>query len=75
MGEHFKTIDGILEADKNALGSVSGVGERAAASTARFFKDPENRGLIDRLRKLGVRIGEKPSGKDRSAVRGRTCVL
>ncbi|HEY5647873.1 MAG TPA: NAD-dependent DNA ligase LigA, partial [Nitrospiria bacterium] len=75
LGEHFKTIDGILEADKSALGSVSGVGERAAASTARFFKDPENRGLIDRLRKLGVRIGEKPSGKDRSAVRGRTFVL
>ena len=51
----FGDIDSIIEADIEDLSRVHGVGEVVAASVRRFFNNPVNIALVERLRAAGLR--------------------
>ncbi|MGB0409032.1 MAG: NAD-dependent DNA ligase LigA [Opitutales bacterium] len=51
---HFGHLEAIASAKEEALEAVDGVGSIMAQSIHAWFEDPENRELIERLRRLGL---------------------
>jgi DNA ligase (NAD+) len=54
LAEHFGSVDDIMSATQAELEQVHEVGPEIAESVARFFHEPRNRQLIDRLRGYGL---------------------
>jgi DNA ligase (NAD+) len=55
----YGSLAGIMKADETELESIEEVGPVIAGSLAQFFARPENRELIGRLRRAGVRMDEE----------------
>ncbi len=51
LSRHFKTIDSIAAADEGQLSELNGIGPIVATSIALWFKEKENKTLIERLHK------------------------
>ncbi|MBM4228339.1 MAG: NAD-dependent DNA ligase LigA, partial [Gammaproteobacteria bacterium] len=51
---HFGTLEALMEASPAVLEQVPDVGPAVAASIHRFFEDPAQRAMVERLRSLGV---------------------
>ncbi len=60
LAEHFKTLDGIMAADRETFERVHEIGPEIAASLESFFKEDRNRQVIRRLRELGLVIETVP---------------
>jgi DNA ligase (NAD+) len=58
LARHFGRLDSLMKADETALAEVPDVGPVVAASIARFFAEPHNRGVIRELRDGGVKWEE-----------------
>src|SRR5438309_532064 len=54
LGEHFRSISALAEADEQALTEVAEVGPKVAASIVEFFSERANRKVIERLRAAGI---------------------
>jgi len=59
LAEHFGSIDRLASASRDELLSMPAVGPKIADSIIAFFKQEDNRQIIDRLRKAGVRLEEE----------------
>jgi DNA ligase (NAD+) len=66
LAARFGDLDPLLEASREELEKIEGVGPTIAESVARFFADARNRAEVAALRALGLR-GEK---RDPAAPRG-----
>jgi len=53
LAEHFGAIDDIMNASQEELEQVHEVGPEIAESVRRFFHEPQNRELVERLRRHG----------------------
>jgi DNA ligase (NAD+) len=76
LAQELGTIDRLLAATIEELQDVDGIGPDRAASIAEWFADEQNRGLVEELRKLGLRL--EASEDERPAegpLTGRTYVL
>jgi DNA ligase (NAD+) len=69
---HFGSVDTLMAASYNELIQVGEIGEVIAKSVVEYFKNPQNRELIERLRSKGIqltrseaitRVSEKLKGK------------
>lgn len=56
LARYFKTIDKIAEASLEDLLAAPEVGEKIARSVFDFFRNPENKREIERLRKAGLQL-------------------
>lgn len=74
LAQHFHNLDDLMQADKEDLLHVEGVGEQVAASLQDFFAEPRNRALMERLRQAGVR-GLPPEPAAASPLGGKTFVF
>ena len=54
LARHFGGLDALMDADEAALSGVRDVGPVLAESIARFFAEPHNRQVIERLRAAGL---------------------
>jgi len=54
LARHFKTMDNIMNANKEELLEAPDVGEIIADSVVTFFKDKDSRKEVERLRKAGL---------------------
>lgn len=67
VGEHvadlltrkYHSIDEFFQATEEELQTIPGIGPSTAESIVVFFRQPETRALIEKLRKAGVRLAEK----------------
>lgn len=59
LAKHFGSIDKLAKASKEELTSIPTIGPKIADSIIAFFRQEENRKIIERLRKAGVRLEEK----------------
>ena len=77
LARHFGGLDALMDADEAALAGVRDVGPVLAESIARFFAEPHNREVIERLRAAGVRWSEHAPARSASAgpLAGMTLVL
>ena len=59
LATHFNSIDKLAKASREELISIPTVGPKLADSVISFFRQEENRCIIDRLKKAGVRLEEE----------------
>ncbi len=58
LADHFNSIDELANASEEQLMTIPTVGPKIAESVAAFFRQKENRRLIEKLRKAGVKLAE-----------------
>ncbi|MDO8615562.1 MAG: NAD-dependent DNA ligase LigA [Dehalococcoidia bacterium] len=64
LAEHFRTLDAIAVAGAEEIREVEGIGPRIAESVCAYFRDPQKREIIEKLRRAGVRF-QQPERKRR----------
>ena len=76
LGDTFGSLDVIAAADQEKLQEAEEVGPKVAHSIWKFFREPHNQELVERLRKAGIQFEQaiKPKKKT-GAVAGKTFVL
>jgi DNA ligase (NAD+) len=58
LSKDFHSIDDLMTADVDQLTRVSEIGPKIAGSIISYFADTENREIISRLKKFGLRLSE-----------------
>jgi DNA ligase (NAD+) len=59
LAQHFGSVDSLANASREELLSVPNVGPKIADSIITFFRQEENRCIINRLKEAGVRLEEE----------------
>lgn len=54
LADHFSSIEEIAGASVEELQNIPGIGKRIASSIVEFFSIPQNRDLVNRLKRLGL---------------------
>lgn len=62
LAARFGSLDALARSSEDEAQGVDGVGPVIAASVASFFRDAENRRLVERLRRMGIDPREQPEG-------------
>jgi DNA ligase (NAD+) len=75
LADHFGSLDAIMNADEEALQEVEGIGPNVAREIARFFRQPQNRRVIQECLKLGVRPAEPGRTRATGPLAGKTVVF
>jgi DNA ligase (NAD+) len=75
LAEEFGDLDEIAQADEERLQKAAEVGPKIAASLRRFFDEPHNRALIERLRKAGFSFTHEIKRRKDGPLEGLTFVL
>ena len=75
LAEHFSSIDKLANASSEELTSIPTVGPKIADSIISFFRQEENRRIIDRLRKAGVRLEEEKAKPEELPLAGQEFVI
>ncbi|OGI47231.1 MAG: DNA ligase (NAD(+)) LigA [Candidatus Muproteobacteria bacterium RIFCSPHIGHO2_01_FULL_65_16] len=75
LADHFGDLDAILEADRETLQGIPGVGPAMAEDIYTFFHQKHNREVIKKLRAGGVRWPRAERKKTRTPFSGKTFVL
>jgi DNA ligase (NAD+) len=73
LAEHFGSLEKIAQASEEALMEVREIGPEVAKSIARFFAQPANRRVIEKLLQAGVTF--KVAAKKEGSLSGMTFVL
>ena len=78
LARHFKNIDALAKADKEALVAVPEIGERIADSVISYFQNPDHRQLINELKAAGLQfeiIEEEQEIKISDTLQGKSFVV
>ena len=75
LARRFTRLDAVASASLEELGEVHGVGPVIAQSVFDFFRDPQAKKLVERLRAHGLRTDEPRQAAVSSAFRGMTVVI
>lgn len=76
LGEHFESMDALLDADEEKLIEVEGVGPELAHSIRHFFQSKAGRDVVKRLKSAGLTMTQpkRKVAKD-SPLSGKTVVV
>jgi DNA ligase (NAD+) len=75
LAEEFGSMDRMAAAGVEELQEAPEVGPKVAESVFRFFREPRNRELVDRLRAAGLRFEHQSARPAGGALKGLTFVL
>ncbi|NOX90700.1 MAG: NAD-dependent DNA ligase LigA, partial [Calditrichaeota bacterium] len=77
LAKRFKSLKALQEASFEDLEGIEGIGEKMAQSIVQFFKNKQNRELIKRLIKAGVKTeeAEEEVPSEDLILKGKTFVL
>jgi DNA ligase (NAD+) len=75
LAENFSSIAQLADASSEELMSIPTVGPKIADSIAAFFKQKENRDIIERLREAGVRLEEELAKPEELPLAGQEFVI
>jgi len=78
LANHFQNLESLSTATSNTLMDIDDVGPKVAESIIFFFRQPENRNLIDRLKLSGLNFDAKKetdSFLEKPVLEGKTFVL
>jgi DNA ligase (NAD+) len=76
LAQHFGSLERLMNASLDEISNIPGIGSVVGESIYRFFCEPHNRELIEKLKKAGVRVeeetvpGEKPLAGQRIVFTG-----
>ncbi len=75
LADHFNSIDDLMKADEEKIEEIHEIGPSISQSVVKFFKDPHNSKVIDRLKKHGLNfVSERKAAKE-TFFTGKTFVL
>ena len=74
VANHFDTMDALLEATKEDITAIEGIGEVMADTLVKTLSLPESRELIDELKNLGLNMNNLTEKAD-NRFEGMTFVL
>jgi DNA ligase (NAD+) len=76
LAQHFKSVQGLMNASPETLQSIPGLGPVNSSNIAAFFSADRNRRLIEKLRRAGVQM-EQEAGPEAVAgpLAGKTFVI
>lgn len=75
LAEHFGSIDQLMKADEEEIESIQDIGPSISKSIKRFFSDPKNLDIIERLRKAGLKFKMDEQKKISDKLGGKSFVL
>jgi DNA ligase (NAD+) len=75
LAQRFGNIDALMNADRDAIAAVEGVGETIASAVVQFLDEQRNRELIERLRILGLTLEEPVDVSADGPLSGQTFVI
>ncbi len=75
LANEFKTIDNLMDADKEELTSIDTIGEKIADSIIAYFNDDGHVAMIDELKELGLNMKQKTHIQKSGAFEGKTVVI
>jgi len=75
LADHFGSLDDILDAKRETLEQIHGVGPNMAEDIYEFFHEKHNRDVIRALVKAGIRWPKPTRTKKSSVLAGKTFVL
>jgi len=76
LASRFRSLDELGEANEEKLRSIPSIGPKIAESIAAFFRQGDNRRIIEKLRKAGVNPkGEAPAKLSKMPLAGKEFVL
>ena len=76
LASAFRSIDAIAAASEDEIDAVPEIGPTVAATVRAWFDEEENLGLIEKLRKAGIRLeDEAPPDTGPKPLEGKTIVL
>ncbi len=75
LATRFGSLERLQHAGEAELAEIHGIGERIAASVAKFFADESNRGVLRRLGEAGVSLTEASFEEGPRPLDGKTFVL
>ncbi len=74
LAEHFGSLEALMQADEAALADVDQIGPTMAASVCEYFRNPDNRMVVENLFAAGVRP-EAPTARRSDKLAGKTIVV
>ncbi len=75
LADHFGSMDKLAAAPQEELEEAFEVGPKVAESITRWFHEPHNRRLIEKLRKAGLQFEQKKVRKAEGKLAGKQFVL
>jgi DNA ligase (NAD+) len=75
LARESHSIDKLADTSKDELMSIPTVGPKIADSIIAFFRQPENKDIIERLRKAGVKLEEKAAKPEELPLAGQEFVI
>ncbi len=75
LAEKFPSLDTLRKAGKNNLANLEEIGPEIAESIKLFFEQEDNRSVLARLAKAGVKTEEMPSFHKTLPLKGKTFVF
>jgi DNA ligase (NAD+) len=79
LARAFGSIDALMAASAEDIDAVPEIGREIATTVAEWFDDPDNRGLIEKLRGAGLRMADEREDVDEEEgpkpLAGKTIVL
>jgi DNA ligase (NAD+) len=75
LAARFGTMEKLEAASEDEINEIYGIGPEIAQSVARFFAEPRNRKIIERLRKAGVVMREQGATEGPRPLDGKIIVL
>jgi DNA ligase (NAD+) len=74
LAEHFGSLSALMTAKEEELAEIDQIGPTMAKSIYEYFRDPENRSMIDQLLDAGVKP-EQPKTRRSDKLAGKTIVV
>jgi len=76
LAKNFSSLDDLMNASFEELSSIFEIGPRIAQSVVTFFRQPQNKAIIEKLRKAGVNFkSDKTELNVKDEFNGKTFVL
>ncbi len=75
LAEHFTTLDALQHAAYDELQNIYEVGPKVAQSIVSFFQQGNNRKVIEKLKKAGVKPRVEEAARARSEISGKSFVF
>jgi DNA ligase (NAD+) len=75
LAEHYGAVEPLLEATEEELQQIRGIGPEVAESVRRFFSNPRNRRVLERLHQAGVRPQKDSRPKGPQPLAGEVVVF
>jgi DNA ligase (NAD+) len=75
LAGHFGSLDKLAKASREELTTIPTIGPKIADSILAFFREKENRKIVERLRKAGVKLEEKKAKIEELPLAGMEFVI